>query len=45
VVTKLAHDLRAWFCAVRWTFLRFLFERPHRFRIAAGKPLILAPAQ
>jgi len=34
----------AWFWAVRRTFLRFLFERPHRFRIAAGGPLILARA-
>jgi uncharacterized membrane protein YcfT len=35
----------AWFWAVRRTFLRFLFERPHRFRIGAGTPLILQPAQ
>jgi uncharacterized membrane protein YcfT len=35
----------AWFWAVRWTFLRFLFERPHRFRIAARNPFILQPAQ
>jgi uncharacterized membrane protein YcfT len=35
----------AWFWAVRWTFLRFLFERPHRFQIAAGKPFVLAPAR
>jgi uncharacterized membrane protein YcfT len=34
----------AWFWAVRRTFLRFLFERPDRFRIAAGSPLILARA-
>jgi uncharacterized membrane protein YcfT len=35
----------AWFWAVRRTFLRFLFQRPHRLRIAVGKPLILQPAQ
>lgn len=34
----------AWFWAVRRTFLRFLFERPRRFRIAAAGPLILARA-
>jgi uncharacterized membrane protein YcfT len=41
----------AWFWAVRWTFLRFLFERPERFWIAPKKaskaenPLVLQPAE
>jgi uncharacterized membrane protein YcfT len=35
----------AWFWAVRWTFLRFLFERPEPLRIAPKKRLILQPAE
>jgi uncharacterized membrane protein YcfT len=36
----------AWFWAVRWTFLRFLFERPQRFWLAPKtKRLILQPAE
>jgi uncharacterized membrane protein YcfT len=35
----------AWFWAVRWTFLRFLFERPDRFWIAPKKQLVLQPAE
>jgi uncharacterized membrane protein YcfT len=34
-----------WFWAVRWTFLRFLFERPERFWIAPKKQLVLQPAE
>jgi uncharacterized membrane protein YcfT len=34
-----------WFWAVRWTFLRFLFERPDRFWIAPRKRLVLQPAE
>jgi uncharacterized membrane protein YcfT len=34
-----------WFWAVRWTFLRFLFERPDRFWIAPKKQLVLQPAE
>jgi uncharacterized membrane protein YcfT len=34
-----------WFWAVRWTFLRFLFERPERFWIAPKKRLVLQPAE
>jgi uncharacterized membrane protein YcfT len=34
-----------WFWAVRWTFLRFLFERPERFWIAPRKRLVLQPAE
>src|SRR5712671_1941212 len=33
-----------WFWAVRWTFLRFLFERPERFWITP-KPAALQPAE
>jgi uncharacterized membrane protein YcfT len=33
------------FWAVRWTPLRFLFERPERFWIAPRKPLVLQPAE
>jgi uncharacterized membrane protein YcfT len=35
----------AWFWAVRWTFLRFLFERPERFWLAPKKRLVLQPAE
>ena len=35
----------AWFWIVRWTFLRFLFERPELFWIAAKKRLVLQPAK
>jgi uncharacterized membrane protein YcfT len=35
----------AWFWAVRWTFLRFLFERPERFWLAPKKRLFLQPAE
>jgi uncharacterized membrane protein YcfT len=36
----------AWFWAVRWTFLRFLFERPARFWLAPKtKRLVLQPAE
>jgi uncharacterized membrane protein YcfT len=35
----------AWFWAVRWTFLRFLFERPEPFWIAPKKRLVLQPAE
>jgi uncharacterized membrane protein YcfT len=35
----------AWFWAVRWTFLRFLFERPEPLWIAPKKRLILQPAE
>jgi uncharacterized membrane protein YcfT len=36
----------AWFWAVRWTFLRFLFERPPRFWLAPKtKRLVLQPAE
>jgi uncharacterized membrane protein YcfT len=35
----------AWFWAVRWTFLRFLFERPERFWIAPRKRPVLQPAE
>jgi uncharacterized membrane protein YcfT len=35
----------AWFWAVRWTFLRFMFERPERFWIAPKKRLVLQPAE
>jgi uncharacterized membrane protein YcfT len=35
----------AWFWAVRHTVLRFLFERPQRFRIAPKKPFVLQPAE
>jgi uncharacterized membrane protein YcfT len=34
-----------WFWAVRWTFLRFLFERPDRFWIAPRKRPVLQPAE
>src|SRR5882757_10058256 len=34
----------AWFWAVRWTFLRFLFERPEAFWLAPKKRLVLQPA-
>jgi uncharacterized membrane protein YcfT len=34
-----------WFWAVRWTFLRFMFERPERFSIAPKKRLVLQPAE
>ena len=34
-----------WFWAVRWTFLRFMFERPERFWIAPKKRLVLQPAE
>jgi uncharacterized membrane protein YcfT len=33
-----------WFWSVRWTPLRFLFERPDRFWIAPRKQLVLQPA-
>jgi hypothetical protein len=33
-----------WFWAVRWTFLRFLFERPPLFWIASKKRHALQPA-
>ncbi len=33
------------FWAVRGTLLRFLFDRPRRFWIAPGKPLVLQPAE
>jgi len=35
----------AWFWAVRWTFLRFLFERPQQFSIAPEKRFVLQPAE
>jgi hypothetical protein len=35
----------AWFWAVRWTFLRFLFERPEAFWLAPKKRLVLQPAE
>jgi uncharacterized membrane protein YcfT len=35
----------AWFWAVRWTFLSFLFERPERFWIAPKRRLALQPAE
>ncbi len=35
----------AWFWAVRWTFLRFLFERPQLFSIAPKKRFVLQPAE
>jgi uncharacterized membrane protein YcfT len=34
-----------WFWSVRWTPLRFLFERPDRFWIAPRKQLVLQPAE
>jgi uncharacterized membrane protein YcfT len=34
-----------WFWAVRWTFLRFMFERPERLWIAPRKRPVLQPAE